>query len=213
MTQIFQTLQPWLSQILHTIKKEIKQEHLAKSPAFYKTHFGNRPLNRLTNEEISSVYEKELIQGNQELADWIINRWVFRHGDIYQHFVDRLSQINPDFYEIKSLDDSQSEKILIGAKEKFGSLPVYLFAVLNGVVLSPAILENLRQNAEKEEKSRQESEKTSTRQASLEEMLENQKNEMLRLEKKYEEKLAGVVKKHTTDVEALKKQIRALQRK
>ncbi|HSX13601.1 MAG TPA: hypothetical protein VLE96_04185 [Chlamydiales bacterium] len=213
MTQIFQALQPWLPQILHSIKKEIKIEHLAKSPSFYKEHFGNRPLNRLTNEEISNAYEKELLQGNQELEEWVINRWVFRHGDIYQHFAERLSQINPDFSEIKTLDDRQSESVLTGAPERFGSLFVYLFAVLNGVVLAPETLEMLRQNAEKEEKTLQEKEVHSIRQASLEEMLENQKNEMLRLEKKYEEKLAGVVKKHAIDVEALKKQIRALQKK
>lgn len=213
MGQIFHTLQPWLSQILYTIKKEIKLEHLSKSPAFFKANFGNRPLNRVTNEEICSAYEKELLKGNQEMEEWVINRWVFRHGDIYQHFADRLSQINPDFFQIKNLDDSQSEKVLLGAPEKFGSLAVYLFAVLNGVVLSLSALEKLRQNAEKEEKIRQEHESKATNHASLEEMLENQKNEMLRLEKKYEEKLAGVVKKHSLDVEALKKQIRALQSK
>lgn len=213
MTTIFQTLQPWLPQIIHSIKKEIKTEHLAKSPAFYKAHFGNRPLNRLTNEEISSIYEKELLQADQELSDWVINRWVFRHGDIYQHFADRLALIHPNFYEIKNLDDSQSEKVLAGAPEKFGSLPVYLFVVLNGVVLSSSTVESLRQRAESEEKKRQATESESARQATLEEIIENQKNEMIRIEKKYEEKLAGVIRKHSTDVEALKKQIRALQKR
>jgi hypothetical protein len=213
MTTIFQTLQPWLPQIIHAIKKEIKTEHLAKSPAFYKAHFGNRPLNRLTNEEISSIYEKELLQADQELSDWVINRWVFRHGDIYQHFADRLALIHPNFYEIKNLDDSQSEKVLAGAPEKFGSLPVYLFVVLNGVVLSSSTVESLRQRAESEEKKRQATESELARQATLEEIIENQKNEMIRIEKKYEEKIAGVIRKHSTDVEALKKQIRALQKR
>lgn len=213
MTTIFQTLQPWLPQIIHAIKKEIKTEHLAKSPAFYKAHFGNRPLNRLTNEEIASIYEKELLKPDQELSDWVINRWVFRHGDIYNHFADRLALIHPNFYEIKNLDDSQSEKVLFGAPEKFGSLAVYLFVVLNGVVLAPSTLETLRLRAESEEKNREATKSASIRQASLEETIENQKNEIIRLEKKYEEKLAGVMRKHSTDVEALKKQIRALQKR
>lgn len=213
MIEIFKTLQPWLPQVLYTIKKEIKNEHLSKSPGFYKVHFGNRPLNRLTNEEICSAYEKELSLGNnQEMAEWVVNRWVFRHGDIYQHFADRLSQINPEFSEIKTLDDQMSEKVLAGAPEKFGSLPIYIFTILNGVVLSSAAIEKLRLNAEKEEASKKANEAATSKQASLEEMIESQKTEILRLEKKYEEKLAGVVKKHATDVEALKKQIRALQK-
>ena len=207
MKEKFQTVQPWLFQVLHTIKKEIKGEHLSKSPAFYKAHFGNRPLNRLTNEEICAVYAKELLQGeDEEMREWVINRWVFRHGDIYEHFAGRLGQIHPDFDAIKSLDDAQSERVLSGSIESFGALPVYLFTILNGVVISPSVLKRLRVAAEKEMEKQEE--KISE---SVEQRLERQKNDMLRLEKKYEDKLAGVVKKHATDVEALKKQVRSLQ--
>jgi hypothetical protein len=212
MKEKFQTIEPWLVQILHTIKKEIKTEHLSKSPSFYKTYFGNRPLNRLTNEEICTVYQKELLQGeNEEIGEWVINRWVFRHGDIYQHFADRLSQIHPDFDTIKNLDDAQSEKVLSGSVEAFGALPVYLFAILNGVVLSPSALKSLRETAEKEQAAQTQEKAALERSENLEQMLERQKNEMLRLEKKYEDKLAGVMKKHAVDVAALKSQIRSLQ--
>jgi hypothetical protein len=210
----FQTLQPWLSQVLHTIKKEIKTEHLSKSPAFYKTHFGNRPINRITNEEMCAVYEKELLANDtEELGEWVINRWVFRNGDIYQHFASRLAQINPDFEEIKNLDDKQSEMVLSGAIEAFGALPVYLFVVLNGVVISPKVLERLKNFVvETQEKEKEEQEALST-QMTLDQMIERQKAEILRLEKKYEDKLLGVMKKYTTDIEALKNQVRSLQHK
>lgn len=208
----FQTLQPWLSQIIHTIKKEIKTEHLAKSPIFYKTHFGSRPLNRLTNEEIAAVYEKELLSGgNEELGEWVVNRWVFRNGDIYQHFAERLSQIHPDFDEIKSLDDAQSEQVLSGSVESFGALPVYLFTVLNGVVFSDRVLKQLRTTAEKQEAAEKQEREEALRAETIEQMSQRYTSELTRLERKYEDKLAGVMKKHATDVEALKRQIRALQ--
>lgn len=210
----FQTLQPWLPQIIHTIKKEIKSEHLSKSPIFYKEHFGSRPINRLTNEEISVVYEKELLQkDNEELGEWIVNRWVFRNGDIYQHFAERLSRIHPDFDAITHLDDAQSEQVLSGALEAFGALPIYMFAVLNGVVLSDKVLKQLRNRAEKEESAQKIEAQEASQAETIQQMSERYKNDVARLEKKYEDKLAGVMKKHAIDVEALKKQVRALQQK
>lgn len=210
----FQTLQPWLSQVLHTIKKEIKTEHLSKSPTFYKAHFGNRPINRLTNEEICAVYEKELLAGETEdLGEWVINRWVFRHGDIYEHFAARLASINPDFEEIKNLDDKQSEMVLSGAIEAFGALPVYLFIVLNGVVISPGVLSRLKDLVAATQSKEKEEQEALSLKMSLDQMIERQKNEILRLEKKYEDKLAGVMRKYATDIEALKRQVRSLQQK
>ncbi len=208
----FQTLQPWLSQILYSIKKEIKTEHLSKSPAFYKAHFGNRPLNRLTNEEICAVYEKQLLQGDHEdLSEWVVNRWVFRHGDIYQHFADRLAKINPDFDAIKNLDEAQSKQVLSGATETFGALPIYLFTVLNGVVFPKNIIEELRSLAEKQEAQLEEECAALELKENIEQMKTRYHSELSRMEKKYEDKLTGVMKKHVTDVEALKKQIRSLQ--
>lgn len=210
----FQTLQPWLPQIIHTIKKEIKSEHLSKSPVFYKTHFGSRPLNRITNEEIASVYEKELLHGdNDELGEWVVNRWVFRNGDIYQHFAQRLGEIHPNFDEIKSLDDAQSEQVLSGSIETFGALPIYLFTVLNGVVFPESVLNHLRTTAVSQEVAQKTEREEAAQAESIEQMRERHISELTRLERKYEDKLAGVMKKHATDVEALKRQVRALQQK
>ena len=210
----FQILQPWLSQVLYTIKKEIKTEHLSKSPIFYKMHFGTRPLNRLTNEEICAVYEKELLQGNnEEMGEWVVNRWVFRNGDIYQHFAERLSQIHPDFDQIENLNEEQSKQVLEGAAASFGALPVYIFTILNGVVFPSPVLELLRSKAEQEQASQAEKREEVEKTEGLEQALERCKSELGRLEKKYEEKLAGVMKKYTTDVEALKNQVRSLQKK
>ena len=97
-TNSFSALRPWVEQILLTIKKDIKTDHLSTDHSFFKAHFGNRALNKVTQEEIFSVYENELLAGNRELMEWVVNRWVFKHGDIYRHFAERLSAINPHFY-------------------------------------------------------------------------------------------------------------------
>lgn len=207
----FQTIQPWISFILDAIKKEIRTDHLASSPAFARAHFGNRPLNRLTAEEIFTVYEKELLAGNQDLADWVVNRWVFKHGDIYKYFAEKLSRIQPDFSAIESLDLAQSEQVLEGAPELFGFLPVYLFSFLNGVVFPEEIFTRLYHAAEKEESQKKIEKKEEEENLSLAEAIARHQREFFSLQQKYENKVAGLMKKYTVDIEALKKQIRSLQ--
>ncbi len=205
----FQTIQPWIAFVLSSIKRDIKVEHLVKMPAFYKEHFGNRPLNRLTNEEILAVYEKALLQSDDEdLSEWIVNRWVFHHGEIYQYFSEALSRIQSDFNQIQSLTDLQSRQILEGAIPSFGALNTYLFSVLNEVVFPENILKELRSQVEKETSSQE----ASGGKQQPEEIKAHYEKEILRLHKKCEDKILGVMKKHANDVEALKKQIRALQK-
>lgn len=207
----FETVQPWISFILSTIKKEIRMEHLPSNPAFIRAHFGNRPFNRITIEEIFAAYEKELLSGNEDLSDWVINRWVFKNGDIYQHFAERLSQINPDFGAIEVLDVSQSEKVLEGAPESFGFLSVYLFSILNGVVFPEEVFRVLENEAKKEEADKKNSQKQELENRNLADTVARAQRELISLQQKYESKMAGLMKKYTVDVEALKKQIRSLQ--
>lgn len=208
----FITIQPWIGQILQEIKKDIKTEHLPADKHFYKEHFGSRPLNRLTSEEINAVYEKELLAGNENLSEWVVNRWVFKHGDIYQFFAEELSKINPNFQEIELIPDADAESMLARAKS-FGAQSIYLFAELNEVVFSQKFFEQLRLAAEEERKDLREQEEKKGAQESLEQLLERTKREMARLQERYETKLAGVQRKYQTDVDALKKQIRSLQQK
>lgn len=209
----FEILQPWIVQILSTIKKDVKTELLGSDPVFYKSYFGGRPQNRLTSEEIFAAYEKELLKGNEELAEWVVNRWVFKHGDLYTHFAERLTQIRPDFDEIEELTLEQSEQILKGAAEAFGALPVYLFSVLNGVVFPEAILSEMRTAAEKEEAALEQEALKAAENQTIEQILSRHQREVSRLNEKYESRLAGIQKKYATDTDALKKQIRALQKR
>ncbi len=204
----FNLLQPWLHEILESIRRDIRTDYLPASATFCRTYFGNRPLNRLTMEEIKPALAKELLEGNQDLADWVVNRWVFKHGEVYSHFAARLESIRPDFATLETLSEAESEQILAGAKEAFGAKPVYFFSVLNDVVFPPSVIQQLRLAAEAENVMVA---KTVPQGDALAD--EKHRKEMARLEEKYQQKIAGIMTKYTKDVEALKTQIRALQKR
>jgi hypothetical protein len=207
----FTHVRPWMEQILQSVKKDIKTDHLPGDKSFYKAHFGSRSQNKLTQEEIFAVYEKELLAGNQELMDWVVNRWVFKHGDVYRHFAERLGRINPHFQEIQSLSDQQAEQVLAGAIDAYGATATYLFARLNAVVFPDAVFEKLHREALAETRSKEQMQEQKQEKESQEQLATRHQREMARLQEKYEDRLAGVQRKYIMDTEALKKQIRALQ--
>lgn len=213
MTTKYHTLRPWLDEILTAIKRDIKNDYLPGDPAFCKASFGNRPLNRLTPEEINAAFVKELLQGNEEMDQWVVNHWVFKHGDVYDHFAERLSKINEDFDAIEKLTLAESEAILAGAVESFGAKPVYLFSVLNGVVFPEEVVARLQKLAEESAVREKKEAAIAAEQLELNKLKEHYQRELARLNEKYDAKVAGVVKKYTLETEALKKQVRALQLK
>ena len=106
-TNPFLFVKPWMEGILQSIRKEIRRDHLGSDHQFRKTHFGANSPMKILFEEIVRVYTQELLQGNEALVAWVINAWVFRHGDLYKHFSERLSEVNPNFSELTSLTTSQ----------------------------------------------------------------------------------------------------------
>jgi hypothetical protein len=143
----FERLLPWAEEILSAIKKEIKQEYLEENPVLRRKHFGNLPQNRISTPEIAAAFTKEILDGNQELYDWVVDTWVVKHGNMYHYFALKLHNINPDFEQIKELTVDESEKVLAGAKESFGAKKIYFFAVLNGLVFPEQVLTQLHQDA------------------------------------------------------------------
>ncbi len=208
----FPSIGPWIPKILHAIKKDIKTDHLSADKIFYKTHFGSRPLNKLTIDEILAVYERELLAGAEDLVEWVVNRWVFKHGDLYQRFAGLLSQVDPEFHAIDLLTEAQSEKLL-GSLGDCSAIEVYLFSHINRVVFPEAVFERLRIAAEAESAAEQENEANKKAEETAADELQRLRRDVCRLKEKYEEKLAGVQRKYQTDIDALKKQIRALQQK
>jgi hypothetical protein len=158
--------------------------------------------------EINTALVKELLQGNQDLAEWVVNRWVFKHGEVYNHFAERLEAIRPDFSTLESLNEEESEQVLRGSAEAFGPKPVYFFAMLNDVVFPLSVIEKLRLAVEAE--TAREAEKVPSVDTAAN---EKHRQEMARLIEKYEHRIVGVMKKYTTEVEMLKSQIRALQKR
>ena len=212
MTTKYHTLQPWLAEILSAIKKDIKSDYLPADNAFYRTNFGHRPLNRLSPEEIHLAFIKELLAGNKEMDEWVVNRWVFKHGELYSHFAERLTKISEDFGALKQLSLEESSMILKGAVERFGAKPVYFFSVLNNVVFPNEVLMQLRKLASEAHDLMHAQERSASEQLELGKVKEHYEREMARLKEKYEARLEGVLKRYTIDTEALKKQVRALQR-
>jgi hypothetical protein len=205
MTTKFHSLRPWLNEVLEAIKKDIKSDYLPKDAAFYRAHFGNRPQNRLTAEEIYAAFSQELLRGNEELGEWVVNRWVFKHGDIYSHFADRLSRIQTNFAEIKQLTPQQSAAILEGASEAFGAKKVYLFSVLNDVVFPESVLKELAEKATASNAPVPEPASDLTQEVA------RLRKEIDRLNEKWAQKVEGVLKKYSQDTASLKHQVRALQ--
>ncbi len=208
----FETLSPWMGGILSRIKKDLKTDYLPGDRVFYKKYFGNRPLNRLSTDEIFAAVEKELLGENEALSEWVVNHWVFQHGDIYTHFAEKLSCIRPDFNELSELSEEESQKVLEGS-EPFGAISVYLFSVLNGVVFSSTTFEQLRLAAMREKEAKEAIESSQNLQETLEQIIERQRREISRLQEKCESKVAGVLRKYELDTQALKTQIRSLQKK
>lgn len=204
----FLFLKDWIGEVLNPIKKDIKNDHLHADPTFYKKYFGNRPQNRLTAEEIFAAYEQELLIGNEELAEWIVNRWVFKHGDLYQHFADGLAQIHPEFDAIESISEAEANQILEGS-ERFGAIEVFLFVVLNAVVFPQGVIDALRQKAEGERKRLSEQLKKEEEGKEEAKTIAALEREITRLH----DKILGVQKKYAADTESLKKQIKTLQKK
>ena len=197
----FLEVQQWIPHILQVIKKEIRKEGKALGAKLKMGSF----------EEIAALYEKELLAGNEDLADWVVHSWVFKHGDVYQYFADRLAAINPNFTELEALTEMEADQVLAGSVERFGATTVYLFSKLNGVVFSEERFAQLAQAAREETGTNKQQEEEKSARESYEQIVARLMQEKSRMQEKYEDKIAGVQRKYSTDVEALKKQIRSLQ--
>lgn len=211
----FAMIRSWMPLILDEIKKDLRNDHLRQDPGFAREYFAGKNLSKLNSMELAEGYSNaiENSEKSEQLAEYIANRWLLKHTDLYYYFEQELAKINPDFNEIHSIDNHTAAKILDGAVEQFGCIHTYLFSVLNSVVFAKEVYEKLAHEA-KHYALKQEEEATAKQELeSVEKMQRNHSQEIARLTDKYEKKLAGLQKKYTQDMETLKKQVAALQRK
>lgn len=211
--QKFDLLQPWFAQVIESVKKDIRQEHLAKDRQFTKNFFGNKPVIRITNEELEDVYNRLIKEGQESIAEFIAVRWLLKHTDLYQFYEEQLSKISSDFDKLDVLSEKEGNALLNGSIEQFGAIKSYLFAIFNSVVFSESQLKSLRERALSDLSSLEEAKVKAHEHSSIEEMKKNFDIELQRLHDKYEKKLIGLQKKYIQDTENLKKQISGLQRK
>ena len=143
----FDTISPWMGEVIKDIKKDLKKEHLRQDLKFVQKYFSRKFVDKLTGEELLAAYSQELKEGNQELGDWITTRWVMKHTDIYQYFAHFLTQINPQFDEIEEIPEDKANLLIQGAVAQFGAKDTYIFSVLNAVAFSKNAYEGLRAEA------------------------------------------------------------------
>lgn len=205
----------WLDEVIDAVKKDLKADHLKKDFNFCKKYFPGKNIHKLENQEIVAAY-KEALMGEEEadaLAEFIIHRWIFKNGEIYHFFEERLRKISPDFTEIVQLTDQQSDVLQQEAFKEFGALRTYLFSYLNGVAFSSEYFKKMAADALLEKKEKKIEEAQIFERRSLEDLKTSHATEISRLKDKYEKKLLGVQKKYTQDVDMLKKQLASVQRK
>jgi len=208
-------LTPWMHNILDPIKKEVKNEHLRQDWPFFNQHFAGKQLNKLSIEEMAPAYAHAVChaENGEELGEFLCNRWLLKHSDLYHHFEQELGRITDNFQELEILDRELSVKMMEKAIQEFGAPNTFLFCVLNSVVFPEEVFKLLREKAEKEAAEEQVEQEVKQEQFSMEQMESNHKLQLARLTDKYEKKLNGLQKKYLQDVSTLKKQLAALQRK
>ena len=205
----FEALNPWLLEIIDSVKRDLKQDHLKIDPAFCKRYFFGKNPAQLTAQELTPAYAKDIAEGNVGLGEFIASRWIFKNTDVYGFFEDRLNSLTPDFDKIDELPVELSENLLAEALKTFGPKRVYIFSLINAVAFPDEIYERLRKGAENEKQERQEIEEM----LSIEKLKLRHQREIAAITDKYEKKLQGFQKKYQNDVAVLKKQVSTLQKK
>lgn len=211
----FSLLNDWLHTVVKSIQSDLKAEHLKKDPKFLKVYFANKNPSKLSTEELVHGYRQALaIEENAEaIAEFISNRWMLKHTDIYDFFEKNLSRIAPNFTEIEELDHQAAHSLMEHAISEFGAHKTYLFSVINSVVFPKTVYDQLRHRALQEEVEEAKETKLEQERLSLTSMQQFYEAQMSRLIDKYEKKLLGMQKKYIQDIDALKKQVASLQRK
>lgn len=211
----FALLKKWMPSIIDTVKKDIKNEHLKKDWAFVKQYFPGKNINKLTVEEMAQAYVQviENSEKAEDVAEFISNRWLLKHTNLYHFFERELSKISTDFNELEELEKNQSLEMIERAVAEFGAPNTYLFSMINSVVFPKEVYDGLAARAETWAAEAESQAKAADEMKSLQEMKHSYEQQIARLTDKYEKKLLGLQKKYFIDVDVLKKQVITLQRK
>lgn len=213
--QKFSLIQTWVPYLIEIAAKDLRNEHLKKDNNFLKKYFSNKPIQKLTKEEIVAGYKQALEKEDnaEDIAEFISHAWILRNSEIYNHFETELTKRYGDFGAIEEIDAKNSKEIIDAAVKNFGAARTYLFAVINSVVFTKPAYDSLRADAEANKIQQDVEEQQNLEKMSIEKVHTHYQQQIDRLTDKYEKKLMGFQKKYLQDTENLKKQISILQRK
>lgn len=145
----FELLSDWMPLVVDSVKKDLRNEHLKKDYGFAKKYLPSKNLNKVTTEELTEAYRSAVSQEPkaEEIVEFIFNRWLLKHTEVYQFFEDSLQRISPNFMELTEIGQNESTQIMKSAVSLFGATNTYLFAVINSVVFPKSVFEELLQQA------------------------------------------------------------------
>src|SRR5262245_6168302 len=151
-------LNPWMPSLISTVKKDLKNDHLKHDLQFCKKFLTGKNFKTVSEEELAEAYRAAMQESEkgESIAEFISNRWLLKHGEIYNFFEQRLSTISPNFTDLEELSPEDSEKLSAEAVQAFGATKSYLFPVLNSVLFTDTTSQRFAQNAHPEPKDSQE---------------------------------------------------------
>lgn len=208
-------LKPWMPQIIETVKKDLKNEHLKNDFKFFKKYFTGKNINKLTSQDFVQAYLSaiENEENAEEIAEFLTQRWLLKNTELYEYFEKALTRISSDFTQLTEIEIDQSKEILDEAIRLFGAPRTYLFSVMNSVVFSKDVYDRLNQTAEVAQKKNAQEEVEQQKSMAYESLKLHYEEQISRLKDKYEKKLLGMERKYFDDTEALKKQVASLQKR
>lgn len=204
-----------MPQIVESVKKDIKNEHLKNDFTFVKKYLTGKNINKLTTEDLAEAYIRAIDEEEkaEEIAEFITNRWLLKNTELYDYFEKSLMKISPDFTQLTEIDAARSQEIIDGSVEQFGATRTYLFSVMNSVVFPKESYEKLDKRAKESYKKEQQENVVKEEKMAQESLKQHYEEQIARLTDKYEKKLSGLQRKYLSDTEGLKKQIVSLQKK
>lgn len=201
----YQMIKHCLPSLILSIRRDLRQDHLKKDKAALKEYFQGKNPNKLTVEELAEGYAPLLEGGNEDLWEFIAERWLLKHTDVYYFFEEKLKEIDEEFTSLEEIELEKARSIADESVRLFGAEKTLIFGVLNEVVFPKEIYNDLEKAAKEAPRVHEKPENILPPQ--------DYSAEIKRLENKYEKKLLGLQKKYERDVAALKKQVSALQKK
>lgn len=204
----FSLVSPWFADIVSTIKQQLKSEHLSLDPTFVKAHFHGMPLHRISQEDMRAVYLREILSGQNQLAEFVANRWLFKNLPLYKFFENMLEKAGGNIETIEEIADDKAHDMVQLAVELFPIDDIFCFVALNEVRFSDELFTGLHKRAlESLAKRSKKDEKVESSE------IERLEIELKKSKEKCEKKVEELNRRHELELTKLHKEIKELKQK